>query len=78
MQAAILANVALIADGIKSKQAHATERVKQVTAALTFHNIPTRLIQRVVDSIEYYSSQNYGAQDREIMEAFPERYFEPH
>jgi hypothetical protein len=78
MQAAILANVALIADGVQSKQAHVKERVKQVTAALTFHDIPSQLIQRVVDSIEYYASQNYGTQDREIMEVFPERYLEPH
>lgn len=74
MQAAILANVALIVDGVRSKRAHVNERVKQVTAALTFHDIPATLVQRVVDSIEYYASQHYGAQDREIMEVFPERY----
>lgn len=63
-------------DGIQSKRAHVNERVKQVTAALTFHDIPAVLVQRVVDSIEYYASQHYGTQDREIMEVFPERYLE--
>lgn len=75
IQAAILANVALIIDAIQSKRANVNERVKQVTAALNFHDIPTPLVQRVVDSIEYYACQHYGAEDREIMEVFPDRYW---
>lgn len=74
MQAAILANVALIVETLQSKHAHVRERVRLVTAALKFHDIPGPLVQRVVDSIEYYASQCYGAQHREAMDNFPEQY----
>ena len=73
MQAAVLANVALALQSLQVGSSEVAERLKNVSAVLRFHDVPTALQQRVTDSIEYYWSQRYGVQDRSLVNLFPPR-----
>ena len=69
----MLANVALALQALQDRSAALAERLKKMGAVLRFHGVPTSLQQRITDSIEYYWSQRYGMQDRELLELLPPR-----
>lgn len=73
MQAAILANVAVAVERLQAKHTQISARIRQVMVALKFHDIPAALTNRVLNSIEYYSSQRYGLQDVDTVQQFSHR-----
>jgi hypothetical protein len=73
-QAAVLANVALALQALQNRSATLAERLKKMGAVLRFHSVPPALQQRITDSVEYYWSQRYGVQDRELLALLPPRY----
>lgn len=73
MQAAILANVAVAVEALQAKHTQIAARIRQVTGAFRFHDIPVQLTSRVLNSIEYYASQRYGMQDLDTVRKLPHR-----
>lgn len=73
LQAAILANVAVAVENLQDKHTQISARTRQVLAALKFHDIPTPLTNRVLNSIEYYASQRFGMQDIDTVQKLPYR-----